>query len=296
MFHALWTSRFETFEEWTRLQEAAESSRAVERLSCISIQRLFRGQRVRAWISRMRAACVEIERVFRGHVGRVSAGAVNEAWAKHEEAAVFHYFATDCQRTFRGFYSRRYRHDFAARRAYIESVVKTGNDLRVRLEKQLVQQQITEREADEQGKREQFTKITQQLHHLVSTKSIPGVYNSPYDVDSPICAMGGVPIEEHLCSGVKDLLRLSQYAKPNLTTDLNGMRRNALEYRADKRQSLQQSSPYDAPLEAARMEAKLGKVGFMGAADLRFVTDRCILITTQVWPAGALPSVPAGDQ
>ena len=53
--------------------------------------------------------------------------------------------------------------------------------------------------------------VTANLPHLLSTKPQPGIYNSPYTADNPPTAMG-IPVEEHLRVGVKDLLktRLSQ--------------------------------------------------------------------------------------
>ena len=148
----------------------------------VRIQKLWRGQRVRAWVSVMRAACVEIERAHRGHRGRAVFAAlrtlrderVRAATQKRErekktdaassarvrvrtraslvaitrvrslffkvspscrfeEGAVYHYHAMLCQRTFRGYYSRRYKHDFNARKAYIQSVVEKGEELRAHL-------------------------------------------------------------------------------------------------------------------------------------------------------------------
>ena len=69
-FTLLWSRRDATMEEWRVLQEAADLTREEERESCVRIQKLWRGQRIRAWVSVMRAACIEIERVFRGHLGR----------------------------------------------------------------------------------------------------------------------------------------------------------------------------------------------------------------------------------
>ncbi|KAJ1460090.1 hypothetical protein M885DRAFT_478248 [Pelagophyceae sp. CCMP2097] len=267
-WNTLWAARDETLAEWARLQADADAHRDVERESANSIQRLFRGQRVRAWISTMRAACVEIARVYRGHRGAVVARTRADARAQREEMAVFHYYAADCQRAFRGYYSRRYKHDFSARKAYIESVVAQGTLLRAQLAQQFSEQQSAEEAAAQQAKMAQFKLVTQQLHHLVSTKSIPGVYNSPYDQEAPICAMG-VPVETHLCSGVKDLLKLRDYARPPLGVDLNGTRRLDLPFHADAFKSLQAASPYDAPLEAQRMAAKIGRVGFVGAADMQ---------------------------
>ena len=263
----LWGLRERTMETWAALSAAAAGAADEERDSCVRIQKLWRGQRVRAWITTMRLACVEIERAFRGHAGRASHAALAKARTDFEVLAIFHYHAIMCQRTFRGYYSRRYKHDFNARKRYILSVVRKGDELRAKLEAARDKQVIDEAEAAETQKHAAFKEIVQHLHHLVSTKTIPGVYNSPYERDHPPSALG-VPIEQHLTNGVKDLLLLSDYTKPLLARDLNGVKRIDVNRLPDPR-SLQASSAYDAPLLVARMEAKLERVGFIGAADLR---------------------------
>ena len=84
-FAVLWSRRSSTMEAWRSLQDAAELTRDEERESCVRIQKLWRGQRVRAWVTVMRLACVEIERVFRGHLGRLRHGALATARADREE-------------------------------------------------------------------------------------------------------------------------------------------------------------------------------------------------------------------
>ena len=102
----------------------------------------------------------------------------------------------------------------------------------------------------------QFKKVTSNLHHLLSTKAQPGIYNSPYVADNPPTAMG-IPVEDHLRVGVKDLLRTRMAQKPKLVKDLNGSKR--IPVRPSSKMSLQATGPYDAVEQAERMEAKLGK-------------------------------------
>ena len=42
----------------------------------------------------------------------------------------------------------------------------------------------------------EFERVTQNLHHLVSTSNISGVYNSPYAMEPT--TVGGIPVEEHI--------------------------------------------------------------------------------------------------
>jgi len=53
--------------------------------------------------------------------------------------------------------------------------------------------------AEEKAQRE-FNAVTQNLHHLVSTKVNAGIYNSPYSFDGPV-TVNGIPVEDHINSG-----------------------------------------------------------------------------------------------
>jgi hypothetical protein len=106
------------------------------------------------------------------------------------QIAVYHYHAMILQRTFRGFYSRRYYHDYSARKAYIQSVVEKGNKLRETLNANLEAQRQLEEQQHVEAQAAEFKKVTSNLHHLISTRSMPGIYNSPYVADNPPTAMG----------------------------------------------------------------------------------------------------------
>ena len=63
-------------------------------------------------------------------MGRKRRNGERQKKASHERMAVYHYHALLVQKRFRGFYSRRYYHDFFARKAYIQSVVVKSDALR----------------------------------------------------------------------------------------------------------------------------------------------------------------------
>lgn len=119
------------------------------------------------------------------------------------QMAVYHWCAVQIQRLFRAFYSRKYRHDHAVRRAYLKSVEEKGDELRRTL--QLHEEELqrvsgsmqafrftaewsffTDGDNGQRGEEEameninkQFEHLSQSTHYLVSTRAIPGVYNPP---------------------------------------------------------------------------------------------------------------------
>ena len=68
----------------------------------------------------------------------------------------------------------------ATRKNYIEHIRQVAERTQNHLQKEYEDNLEKKREMDAMQKREQFNNLAGQLHHLVSTKTIPGVYNSPY--------------------------------------------------------------------------------------------------------------------
>ena len=101
-WYGLWKGRALVTDELVLLLQDAEDAAALEYESAMRIQRLFRGQYIRAWVEEMRVASVEIERVYRGHAAREVAKTERQDIGLHEEMAVIHYHSVVIQRAFRG--------------------------------------------------------------------------------------------------------------------------------------------------------------------------------------------------
>lgn len=150
----------------------------------------------------------EIQRVYRGHAGRKLIRILLDRTFEAQRQAVRHYAADVIQRHFRGYYSRRTKHDFYARRAYILAVTAKGEALRAELESAFAAQLQSHLEKEESKHREDFDNLTRSLHHLVSTKAIPGVYNPPYATSlQDVPSAFNIPLETHLRMGVLRELR-----------------------------------------------------------------------------------------
>ncbi|CAE7908534.1 Spata17, partial [Symbiodinium sp. KB8] len=143
------------------------------------IQKVYRGHRQRSKLQRHIRAAVHIQRIRRGYLARRAVEEGLEAKRKAAEAAVLEYYVRLVQAAFRGFYSRKYTHDFYARKAYIATVQQRGEALRAEMEEHHRQLQQAEMEREERQMRQEFDSVTQGLHHLLSTKSVPGVFNPP---------------------------------------------------------------------------------------------------------------------
>lgn len=262
-FFALWKGRSSVRAELEAQLAEATADAPLAHQSCINIQRLFRGQYIRIVIAVKRAACIVVQRVFRGFQGRRVAAAAKQQLVAFQELAVYHYHCAVVQRTFRGYYSRRYLHDFSARRKYITAIKVRGDELRATLAQHHANLVRADEERAEDEARAEFEKVTQNLHHLVSTAAVPGVYNSPY-VPEPPTALG-LPIEDHLRASVSQLLRSRGYTKRGLVSDLGGSRKVPVRP-PHSRLSVQATSRYEVVEEQARIDAKLNKMSRVGGA------------------------------
>eukprot|EP00658_Telonema_sp_P-2_P002911 TRINITY_DN11071_c0_g1_i6.p1 TRINITY_DN11071_c0_g1~~TRINITY_DN11071_c0_g1_i6.p1 ORF type:complete len:174 (+),score=28.22 TRINITY_DN11071_c0_g1_i6:118-639(+) len=94
----------------------------------------------------------------------------------------------------------RYKHSYYERKAYLGTVAIKDQNVR-EVSEAIAERMYEERTQvlDEQ-EREEFETLTSDLHHLKSTSSIPGVFNSPYV--EPLKAFG-VPMEDHLQNSFK---------------------------------------------------------------------------------------------
>ena len=123
-----------------------------------------------------------------------------------------------------------------------------------------IQQALREEREREEERENEVQKLTEGLHHLVSTKHIRGVYNPPPQyLQMP--TMKEVPVEQHLRGVTRDLLRTRGYRKGASTMkyDYNGVLQVPLKGLKHKL-SVQASAPYDAVEKQKRSDNILHNV------------------------------------
>ncbi|TMW69075.1 hypothetical protein Poli38472_001231 [Pythium oligandrum] len=261
LFHQCWQQRRSTLDRLQWLLEDAQTNQARERTAAIHIQRLFRGQRVRATITTQRNAEIVLARVYRGHLARRRCRRLREQEQLWQQHAVFHYYAIIIQKVLRGVHSRRTKLDFRVRKAYIREIAAKGDAMRQQLEENLRRQQQEERQANDEAARHELAQVSQNLHHLVSTRAIAGVYNSPM-LASTATAFG-IPVETHIRENTKTLIS-TQLTTATAPTKL-------IPYPPSNKASLQAAAPYDAPLRAVRTQKKYHKLRRISAQDFQAV-------------------------
>jgi len=182
--------------DFFELTQAADENRARETSAAIKIQCAFRGSVVRARYNAVLRSCGMIQRLIRGRLGRIRAAAKEVERARRWNMLFFDHCAEVIQKFFRGAWSRKYLHDFYARRRYLDGVASRGDRTVTFLKKAQETQHAQQQAAEEAQMRKEFDVLCGQLHHLVSTTQIPGVYNPPYSDTLPKAFEK--PVETHL--------------------------------------------------------------------------------------------------
>ncbi|KPA81444.1 hypothetical protein ABB37_03811 [Leptomonas pyrrhocoris] len=148
--------------------------------AAVKIQATFRMHRQAATFRNMRRKTCMVQRVFRGYTTRKR--------LEHERTTtqrlsylqtVFDMFATRIQACFRGYYSRKTRFNYYAQQAYISTVMSRslgvlGDAHRTRIEQDKLRAAESQRVLALS-----YARCTAQMHHTISTCSIPSVYLRP---------------------------------------------------------------------------------------------------------------------
>lgn len=221
-----------------------------EAAAAAAVQTRFRSSSSRRKFKTKRDKASMLQRIYRGYEGRRRAWEQQKAVESTTQNLLFDYFAEVIQRTFRGFHSRKVKHDFHARKKYIEEMVSKSEELQQRLN-QVAQEEAKKAEEARRAQRERKVKeTTTQLHYLLSTQAQRGVMNAPY---SQTPTIDGVPVEAVISNNVKDYLRTHKLdvRKPVATTGGKPLKMRA---------TLRASSPFDVAEERMRQEKKWSKL------------------------------------
>lgn len=186
--------------------QQAEADRHSEYSAMLTLQSSVRRVQQRAKFAVWRARAITLERVYRGHLGRNHYEDTQQQRDARTRRAFWNSSAALVQKIWRGFYSRKHIHNFYLRKAYLDSVAQTGQERRAELDEHYEHLYEMEMQRVQQDRLEKFEKVVGSLHHMLSTGSCAGVYNSPYDQMAP-ATVYGLPIEEHLKNVSKGTLR-----------------------------------------------------------------------------------------
>merc|ERR1712166_962460 len=172
LFLSLWDSRHACMDDWVERQRIAEVDRDRLTRAAVTIQSIRRGCVRRRQVREMRTACIVLQRIWRGFISREVATYDSMLRDKKRAQMLWYLAARTIQKTFRAFYSRRYRHSYYERQAYLSAVATKDNKIR-EVSEQVAESMFIERTTlHEATERNNFDKLAADLHHLKSTEHI----------------------------------------------------------------------------------------------------------------------------
>jgi len=178
------------------MKQSASDQSAREKAAIIKVQSVYRGSKVRErWHAVLHNALL-VQRLSRGWLARVKTRAKRLEKNKLLNSHFFHHCATIIIKFWRGWQSRRNLHDYYGRKAYVQKLEKRGNWTKDYLTRYQQNMETEAKMQEESEMRREFDNLAGELHHLISTKSIAGVYNPPYSDTLPRAFEK--PIEQHL--------------------------------------------------------------------------------------------------
>ena len=226
----------------------------------IEFQRLYRGSKARAIITFKSNKANEIQRVYRGHASRLRANQLKYNKFMRRSIRLREYFILQLQRVFRGYYSRKFKANHKNRKAFIKHILTTAETVRAQMDAYVIEQKHYENMSNLNKRDEEFKLYAKNLHHLVSTKQIRGVFN-PLAQYMDVPTVDDIPVEDHIRGAVKDLLKTRGITKSikDCIPDLNGTLVVPLKGLKHKL-SMQASAPYDAVQQEKRRATMLHKI------------------------------------
>jgi len=195
LFLSLHQNRHACMPMFVERNRTAESKSNRISRAAVAIQSIRRGIVERRRIKCRKNSAVYLQTMWRAFLSRQIATHVSMLRDKSRAQMLWYSSAQLLQKTFRGFYSRRYRHSYFERKEYLRAVSLKDHNVR-EVSEAVADRMFEERstQLEEQEQRE-FAGLAGNLHHLSSTANTAGVYSSPYV--EPMKAFG-VTMEEHL--------------------------------------------------------------------------------------------------
>lgn len=158
----------------------ADDNRETEHYAAIKIQSWYRGLRIRSYFKHLNENALKIQKAWRGHQGRQLYRLVLDDAVRYMRFKFYDDTACLIQKHWRGYYSRKYIFNYYKRKEYL-AVIKQKNEIVLGELKEY--KEYMERQREEKKNILKYKRLEEEAkrnHHLISTKQIPGVFNSPY--------------------------------------------------------------------------------------------------------------------
>ncbi|KAK2955845.1 putative iq calmodulin-binding motif family protein [Blattamonas nauphoetae] len=185
--------------------EEAERCRENETGAAIMIQKVFRGYSTRKHLQTLHGRALIIQCAFRVYCAKKVYNKLYAEKCHRERLQHFNAAAQKIQTLFRGWYIRKYVCNIRKRREYLQNIQSKNEEVRQMLEEYQKQQLVQIKEQAELDHHNSVVASSRNLHHLTSTKTMPSIFNSPYQVAEP--KVEGVNVETFIKTQTRRILK-----------------------------------------------------------------------------------------
>ena len=144
------------------------------------IQSWWRGTQTRKYIRFLHRSATIVQSAYRAYKSRLQYQQIVKSALDKMRTGYYAEMAIRIQSCWRGYYTRKYKHNYYARKHYLESVLRRNTEVREALA-QYVESQQEEKERENRRFDEQEKMLqARRLHYMRSTYQINGVFASPW--------------------------------------------------------------------------------------------------------------------
>ena len=175
-----------------------ETFKYIELKAAIVFQKYARRLICRKRFLLLKTQALEVQKALRGYLARANHQKDVEEQNDNLMKQFFEYHISIIIKHWLGYKCRKNVMDYHANRKWLEVTRKKNEETLIELKEQAAKRQYELDRQNEENQRRNFVNIAKNLHHLVSTKTIPGVYNTPFLPAELKPQVYNADIEEHL--------------------------------------------------------------------------------------------------
>ncbi|XP_004439718.2 PREDICTED: spermatogenesis-associated protein 17 [Ceratotherium simum simum] len=157
--------------------------RKKENDAAVKIQSWFRGCQVRAYIRYLHRVAIIIQKWWRSYLGRQHYQLIVKLAYYTMKMNLYNAMAVRIQKRWRGYKVRKYCFNYYYLKEYLRAVSEANDAIREALDEFADMQEREEKKATLEREEKKRDYQARKMHYLLSTKQIPGIYNSPFRKD-----------------------------------------------------------------------------------------------------------------
>ena len=175
-----------------------EKFKYIELKAAIVFQKYARRLICRKRFLLLKTQALEVQKALRGYLARANHQKDVEEQNDNLMKQFFEYHISIIIKHWLGYKCRKNVMDYHANRKWLEVTRKKNEETLIELKEQAAKRQYELDRQNEENQRRNFVNIAKNLHHLVTTATIPGVYNTPFLPAELKPQVYNADIEEHL--------------------------------------------------------------------------------------------------